>query len=181
MDPGLFVEGDEWPQDTPSGEWQPLKYSNWLLSQRFGKRSRPYMIHVAKTLSPAILREVSEIWRDEFLDTAGHRFRGQRDVYTTFLHGHYIVERWRELLLWSWVVGRNGLDNDSLGQEELDSMWYQLSGSEYLPEYLVNLRPRDTLEKARVKDALEQNGEKESAATEYIFCEFLLFIAGISS
>lgn len=169
MDPGLLVSGDEWPKDTPSGEWQPLKYSNWLLSERFGERSRPYMIHVAKTISPAILRELDEIWPDEFLTTAGHRFRGQRDVYTTFLHGHYIVERWRELLLWSWVVGRWGKDDDTLGEAELDSMWDDLGGMETEESLLIYVQLRKTLEKARMKEAFRHTNETEPTATEYVF------------
>jgi hypothetical protein len=181
MDPALLVEADEWPRDTPSGEWQPLKYSNYLLSSRFGKRSRPYMVHVAKTISPTLLREINEIWGDEFDDTASHRFRGRRDVYTTFLHGHYVVERWRELLLWSWVVGRIGRDDDTLGETDRNAMWDEVGGDEIQDQFVVSLDMRHTLEKGRVREALKKAGEEEPTATEYIFCESLsipLFLGG---
>jgi hypothetical protein len=175
MDPGLLVEADEWPRDAPSGEWQPLKYTNWLLSSRFGHRKRPYMVHVAKTISPTLLREIREIWADEFLDTASHRFRGYRDVYTMFLHGHYVVERWRELLLWSWVVGRIGGDDDSLGEQERNIMWDEVGGLADQDQVLIRLAMRHTLEKERVKEALKKGGEEEPTATDYAFCELGFF------
>lgn len=177
----MGVQADEWPLDTPSGEWRPLKYSNYLLSERFGRRKRPYMVHVAKSISPSILREVATIWSSEFAETSSHRFRGERDVYTTFLHGHYIVERWRELLLWSWIVGRIGNDDDSLGEEERTRLWIETGGSENLNEFLVLLKMRSTLEKQRVKEALEDAGEQQPAATEYIFCAFSCFRQRIGS
>ncbi|KAG8792526.1 hypothetical protein FRC17_008583, partial [Serendipita sp. 399] len=169
LDPGLLVPAEERPVDTPSGEWQPLKYSNWLLSERFGYRSRPYMIHVAKTLSPTILSEINAIWDAEFAETASHRFRGQRDVYTTFLHGHYIVERWRELLLWSWCVARIGKDDNGWGEEELGRAWEELGGYEYQDAITVRIQLRKTLEKERVDRNLRDAGEDVPKATKYIF------------
>lgn len=141
------------------------------IGERFGIRPRPYMVHVAKTLSPAILQEISTIWSDEFADTAFHRFRGQRDVYTTFLHGHYLVERWREILLWSWVVGKHGRDDDTWGPTELDAAWTDLGGSESSDTLHVYLKPRSTLEKARVNKTMEEAGEVPPAATFYRFCK----------
>ncbi|KAG8835051.1 hypothetical protein FRC18_001098 [Serendipita sp. 400] len=169
MDPGLLVAAEERPTDNPAGEWQPLKYSNWLLSERFGYRSRPYMIHVAKTLSPAILSEINSIWPAEFAETASHRFRGQRDVYTTFLHGHYLVERWRELLLWSWCVAKIGKDDDSWEEEDTWRAWEELGGTEYLDVLTVRLALRKTLEKERVERHLQDVGEQPPKATDYVF------------
>jgi hypothetical protein len=131
------------------------------------------MIHVAKTLSPAILQEVSTTWPEEFLETSSHRFRGQRDVYTTFLHGHYLIERWRELLLWSWVVGKIGKDDDTWGEEERQQAWEELGGNEFGTIY-VNRKIRKTLEKERMKAAHESAGEPEPAATDYIFSKFTI-------
>ena len=130
------------------------------------------MVHVAKTLSPAILQEIGTIWSDEFTDTASHRFRGQRDVYTTFLHGHYLVERWREILLWSWVVGKHGREDDAWGATELNAAWADLGGSEVSDITPVNIQLRSTLEKARVKTMMEDAGEVPPAATFYRFCKF---------
>ncbi|KAI9614160.1 hypothetical protein KEM48_006072 [Puccinia striiformis f. sp. tritici PST-130] len=47
------------------GEWPSLGYSNYLLSERFGKRDRRYLSHLPKVLNIHILNEVSEIWREE--------------------------------------------------------------------------------------------------------------------
>ncbi|KAG9096263.1 hypothetical protein FRC06_008862 [Ceratobasidium sp. 370] len=104
-------------------EWESLQYSNWLLSNRFGSRYRPYPTHLAKTLSISMLQEVANAWPDEITLAASRAFRGMKhtqkgettaDAYMVFLEHHWVVERWREVLLWSWVVAR-GWDREELG------------------------------------------------------------------
>lgn len=51
--------------DDPDGEWRGLSYSDWLLSQRFGDRKRPYLVHEGKSVSIPMLREVQRVWGDE--------------------------------------------------------------------------------------------------------------------
>lgn len=192
LDPTVTVTSDQWPTDNPAGEWRPLRYSNWLLSmhtpahmhklpflislqgQRFGERARPYMVHVAKTISPTILREMALTWPEEFGATGIHRFRGDRDVYTTFLHGHYLVERWRELLLWSWIVGKIGNDDDSWGEEESARAWEELEGVDGYDLKHVYVYMRFTLEKQRIAGHLAHAGETLPTSTEYIFCRSLI-------
>lgn len=129
------------------------------------------MVHVAKTVSPSLLQEIHHIWKDEFATTALHRFRGQRDVYTTFLHSHYLVERWRELLLWSWVVAKIGGDDDSWTEEDMSRAWGDVGGVEGFGTAYVRLKMRDTLEKERVRETFEHSGEPVPAATSFVFCE----------
>ncbi|BGP21828.1 hypothetical protein Rt10032_c01g0526 [Rhodotorula toruloides] len=98
--------------DDPEGEWKGLGYSNWLLDQRFGKRKRPYLAHVAKTVSMAVLREVQQVFHNEVSATAEARFRGKapNEVQPLFLLTMYIIERHREALLWSFLVARSDVD-----------------------------------------------------------------------
>lgn len=81
-----------------------------------------------------MLQELS-IWEDELGETASHPHRtsdappivgAMPDVSTTFIHTHYIVERWREALLWSFVVGRIGGLNDEWGDDEISRAWEEL-------------------------------------------------------
>ncbi|KAJ8296782.1 3-O-alpha-D-mannopyranosyl-alpha-D-mannopyranose xylosylphosphotransferase [Rhodotorula toruloides] len=99
--------------DDPDGEWKGLGYSNWLLDQRFGKRKRPYLVHVAKTISMPLLREVQLVFHEELSATAEARFRGKapNEVQPLFLATMYIIERHREALLWSFLVARTDADH----------------------------------------------------------------------
>ncbi|GAA6043535.1 hypothetical protein JCM8097_001208 [Rhodosporidiobolus ruineniae] len=112
----FLVEGmpsHEAPDDR-EGEWVGLKNTNWLLSKRFGRRSRPYLAHVAKSLSMPVLREAATVFSDAFDSTAASRFRGRgrNEVTPHFLVSHYTIEKHREALLWSYLVARFDLDSD---------------------------------------------------------------------
>ncbi|KAG8736834.1 hypothetical protein FRC10_008806 [Ceratobasidium sp. 414] len=125
-------------------EWESLQYSNWLLSSRFGSRHRPYPTHLAKALSIPMLQEVADAWPDEIALVASRPFRGMKhtqggetmaDAYMVFLEHHWIVERWREVLLWSWIVARGwdrvgrGEDPDVWTKEVAGMAWKELGGS----------------------------------------------------
>ncbi|KAG8715128.1 Xanthine phosphoribosyltransferase 1 [Ceratobasidium sp. 394] len=125
-------------------EWESLRYSNWLLSNRFGSRHRPYPTHLAKSLSIPMLQEVADAWPNEIALAASRPFRGMKhmrggettaDAYMVFLEHHWVVERWREALLWSWVVARGcdrvryGEDLDVWTREVAEIAWKELGGS----------------------------------------------------
>ncbi|GAA5862843.1 hypothetical protein JCM8547_006567 [Rhodosporidiobolus lusitaniae] len=98
--------------DDGDGEWRGLGYTAWLLDQRFGKRRRPYLIHVAKTFSPALMREMQQVWINELTATAAARFRGKApsEAVALFLFTMYTIEKHREALLWSFLVARSDPD-----------------------------------------------------------------------
>lgn len=149
--PELRVTSIEFPGDQP-GEWPALKYSNWLLSRRFGERARAYITHgaspillrvsdgskknscpsrlspVTRSMSKPLLLEARLIWAEEFASNALHRFRGQgRDAATHFLAHHLIIERHREALLWSFFVLRLDTDGDGLyDPAELRNAWIEM-------------------------------------------------------
>jgi hypothetical protein len=84
-----------------------LTYANWLLDRRFGERARPYLAHQAKVISSPLLDEAASVWPSELEETAGVRFRGRgNEVNTLFLATHYVLEKHREALLWSYFMAR---------------------------------------------------------------------------
>lgn len=81
------------------GEWKGLEYAAYLLSQRFGERGRPYLVHVAKSMSVPLMQEMQTMFLDELVETSESIFRGLRnEVQSSFLSTHFIMERHREAL-----------------------------------------------------------------------------------
>ncbi|KAF8758668.1 N-acetylglucosamine-1-phosphate transferase alpha and beta subunits [Rhizoctonia solani] len=112
-----------------SGEWHSLEFSNRLLSDRFGLRKRPYVIHEAKALKRSLINEISLIWSAELAETSSHPFRTDpllRDAHMGFMSAHFIVERWREGLLWSWIVARLGGKEDEWNARTSMQAWREL-------------------------------------------------------
>ncbi|GAA5892552.1 hypothetical protein JCM6882_005645 [Rhodosporidiobolus microsporus] len=114
MQRDLLVGGVS-PSDThddPDGEWRSLGYTAWLLDERFGKRRRPYLVHVAKTMEGGMLREVQRVFGKELMETASARFRGKAalEVQTMYLLTMYTIEKHREALLWSFLIARCDTD-----------------------------------------------------------------------
>ncbi|OSD02439.1 hypothetical protein PYCCODRAFT_1467800 [Trametes coccinea BRFM310] len=187
---GLQVSPDR-PTPRVEGEWRSMGESNWLLSNRFGRRHRPYVVHEAKAVSAAIVHELGLVWPAEIAETATHRFReteaGHGDFYLMFMHAHYIVERAREALLWAWAVGRIGTLDDGWGDAEADRAWTEVGGmlaregsgeegeeeqtSEPGPteEVHVHSYPRETLDPDRVYRNLHEAGYDTNTRTEIEF------------
>ncbi|CCM00622.1 uncharacterized protein FIBRA_02658 [Fibroporia radiculosa] len=155
------------------GEWRSLAESNFLLSNRFGARHRPYVAHEAKTVSRALLHEMTMMWPESFAQSALHHFRetegGDGDVNAMFMHSHFVVERAREALLWSWVVARIGSDDDLWGEKEATRAWTELGGVIGEKDLLVVGGWRDTLVKSRVEKELKAMGLQPQVLTSYVF------------
>ncbi|KAF8317669.1 hypothetical protein DL93DRAFT_2110386 [Clavulina sp. PMI_390] len=145
----LLVGGSNPSYQDGQGEWRPLEFSNWLLDQRYGTRRRSYVQHGPKSMSMSILRELtvfekfehapndtlSGTFREALLTTGQHTFRGQYtnhlghdDAYAAFLLTHHIMERWREILLWSWAVGRVGGRSNEWTDAECTTAWIEVGG-----------------------------------------------------
>ncbi|KAF7964819.1 hypothetical protein HWV62_2737 [Athelia sp. TMB] len=178
LEPTLLVAPSPEPaRIVPAGEWGPLFASNALLSARFGWRGRPYAQHVPKALSRTLLAEVAEIWPAAMGRTRGHRFRGMGlgawgeggDAYGVFLGVHLGVERWREALLWSFVVGRIGGDDGRWGEVERESAWEAVGGVDGEAEVRVLLTRRRSTDVGRVQGVLRKAGYAWSERTHYVF------------
>ncbi|TKA55467.1 hypothetical protein B0A53_02393 [Rhodotorula sp. CCFEE 5036] len=114
----LLVTGvsPENTHDSADGEWKGLGYSAWLLDERFGARARPYLLHIAKVISVPLLKEMQQVFISELTTTASSRFRGDQltEVQTLFLATHYVVEKHREALLWSFFFARADIDGSGV-------------------------------------------------------------------
>ena len=205
MQADLLVSAVQQPTASATGEWIPLEFTNYLLSMlddngsdillitthncigiRFGPRKRPYIAHTAKTLSSRLLKEFNTIWQSEFAVTSTHPFRGLKtghpDVYMGFLFIHSVVERWREGLLWSWAVAKEGGLNNEWGDEEKARAWKDLGGKPGENEIVVKVTPRRSSDPEIVDSALRQAGHTPSGHTKYTFGEsldFLKFLADV--
>ncbi|CDU23167.1 uncharacterized protein SPSC_01797 [Sporisorium scitamineum] len=114
LDRNLMVEGKKSSQ-AGTGEWPSLWHTNWLLDQRFGQRKRPYIHHVHKSFSKALLQETRMGWAYEHARVALNRFRnGGDNIVTHFLTYYNMVERHREALLWSFFMLKVDEDGDGL-------------------------------------------------------------------
>ena len=132
------------------------------------------MQHQAKAVSYALLQEVALVWKDAIATSAGHAFRetvaGDGDFYQMFVFAHFLVERAREALLWSWVVGRIGALDDAWGEHENTRAWIELGGGDDSREIAVESGLRETLRKERVRENLEESGIRGNIVTDYHFC-----------
>lgn len=125
IDPNLLVYGAQVPGPKSAGEWPSLEHSAWLLDQRFGKRGRPYVLHVPRVYKTALLRELRMTFASGWRLTGETRFRNEDlqnrpELSTHFLASHFVVERYREALLWSFFVLKMDENSDGyLSAEEL--------------------------------------------------------------
>lgn len=146
-----------------------------FIGARFGVRQRPYVAHEAKSASLAILHEMSVIWSSQIASTATHPFRetlhGESDFSNMFMMVHFVVERWREALLWSWAVARHGGVDDSWGKVEMDTAWAQLGGEAKMERLEVQAGRRGSLDAKRVEENLKLSGLGEPDPTHYAFSE----------
>ncbi|KAF8893659.1 hypothetical protein CPB85DRAFT_1257536 [Mucidula mucida] len=117
------VTGDDSRKADGNGEWRSLGWN-----QRFGTRTRAYVSHNARALSLPLMHEASLAFGKEFAATPLSTFRGSGgfEVNTVFLCTHWVIERKREALLWSWIVGKWG---GVLDKERKEGMWRELGGS----------------------------------------------------
>lgn len=99
-----------WVND--AGEMGGLIHANWMLSQRFPRRKRPYFAHAPKVVTRSMHHEASLMFERALTTSSRRRFRelpiGEGDVQMQWLITQLKVERWREALLWTWIVARVG-------------------------------------------------------------------------
>jgi hypothetical protein len=116
--------------------------------------------------------EVTITWNSELHHTGQQRFRmdpDAKDAYLPFLATHWIVERHREALLWTWVVARIGGDDDAWGPAQSAQAWKELGGA--VDKDLVDVRRqvRSTLHEDRVMNMLDSTGDTAIGRTRYAF------------
>ncbi|KAJ7718436.1 hypothetical protein B0H16DRAFT_423071 [Mycena metata] len=136
VDPDLLVTGDDSGSADGGGEWRSLDWSAHLLDERFGTHTRPYLHHNARALSLPLMHELSLAFGQYFAATPLSRFRGSHKVpgeyelNTIFMATYYVIERHREALLWSWVVGKWGGSSGVLDSDRKWQIWREMGGEE---------------------------------------------------
>lgn len=155
-------------QDNELGEHPSLRYSAWLLGERFGQRWRNYIHHITKMHLRPLNQEAQLMFGDELKKTAGQRFRGGAQLVNNhMLMYNFVIERHREALLWSYFVGRVDQDGDGLySDEEMDGAWADLGlGTDM--NLTVSLPVRDTLHQDVINDNLNASHFPIPQETEY--------------
>lgn len=184
LDSGVEVK----PQVTPnllssSGEWGGLQHANLLISQRFPSRKRPYMHHLPKALTRSLVHEATVMFAPSLTDAATRAFResrrGRADVEMSWLVTNLQIERWREALLWTWIVAKVGGVDGTWGPESreallaalgVDDDWSTTSRDQPLLVVRVQIQPRSTLED--MTNIERKAGWEGPKATEYLFSSF---------
>lgn len=90
-----------------------------------------------------------------------------------YVFNHFVVERSREAMLWSWVVGRLGGLDDGWTQEDSERAWSELGGTMDIDSLDMRTAWRETLEKGRVDATLKRSGHTKPGVTTYSFCTCL--------
>lgn len=186
LDYNLVVKGTHSPDSTP-GEWSSLWHTNWLLDQRFGQRSRPYVQHVHKSFSKSLLLETRMGWAHEHARLGLNRFRnGGDNIVTHFLAYYNVIERHREALLWSFFILRLDKEGDGLvSSQELQSALSQMgldqaqmarafpvanfTGTDRNLTVTVKLANRTTLAQNMPNSALIKAGFPVPLKSRYVF------------
>lgn len=105
---------DTYSVDQPQkGEYPEYHHSSYLFNSAFGKRNRAYVRHATKVYSRKLLREVQASFPRAYADAATSRFRGDKRVINPHFHAHhYVIERHRKALLWSFLKLKSDHDHD---------------------------------------------------------------------
>lgn len=96
------------------GEKPYLYYTSWLLNHRFGDRNRKVQAHFSHSISRRVMKEALASFPRPAIRGACERFRGESkfQIYPWYTAFHYSIERFREALLWSFVMTRADTNGD---------------------------------------------------------------------
>ncbi|KAH7029472.1 uncharacterized protein B0I36DRAFT_245594 [Microdochium trichocladiopsis] len=102
---------DKWPT---FGEKPFLYYTSYLLNHRFGQRARRVQAHFGHSVSRAVMHEAMASFPGPAHRGVCERFRGEShfQLYPWFTAFHYSIERFREALLWGFIVSKSDANAD---------------------------------------------------------------------
>ncbi|WWD21714.1 hypothetical protein CI109_106201 [Kwoniella shandongensis] len=161
-----------------AGEVGGLYHANHILSQRFPRRLRPYFAHVPKVITRSLHHEASLMFKEDLAASSQRRFRemtlGEGDIQMQWLLTSLRVERWREALLWTYVVANLGaLEPEEqwgdTARKELKDMFGLTENDEDVIKIEVHRGERWTLEQGRMDKGFEQAGWEPPKATEFLW------------
>lgn len=96
------------------GEKPYLYYTSWLLNHRFGERERKVQAHISHAVSRRVMKEAMATFPGPASRGTCERFRGESkyQIYPWYAAFHYSIERFREALLWSFIMTRGDVNGD---------------------------------------------------------------------
>jgi len=168
---------------TSHGEWGGLQHASALLSRRFTNRPQAYPEHFPKSLTLEMMDEASIMFGTDLAVAATRGFReskrGTADLEMAALASWLRIERWREALLWTWVVGKVGGSDGLWGEgarEELRELFG--TGLEEGRIALVRKGVRKTVQDA--DRYLISNNLDEPLRTRIRFCKSTIALENIA-
>ncbi|KLT42836.1 hypothetical protein CC85DRAFT_285184 [Cutaneotrichosporon oleaginosum] len=159
-----------------AGETGGLVHANYFLSKRYPRRRRPYILHGPRVMSRNMHHEASIMFKDALTGSSSRRFRelkdGPPDIQIMFLMTALKVERWREALLWTYVVanlgGVEGLWGNSARQEIRE--FFDIHEDEDDIEGIeVERGERWTTNRMRIDKTFDQMGWHSPMRVKYLF------------
>lgn len=119
------------------------------------------------------MREMALTFPSTLSQTGQNRFRATpayaiRDAHPLFMLGHFVVERSREAMLWTWIVARIGGPADEWTQTETDKAWAELGGEPFGSQLVVVSKYRKSLDPKYMDDVLRP---LTRGKTTYDFCQ----------
>lgn len=96
------------------GEKPFVYYTSYLLNHRFGERNRHVQAHFGHSVSRRVMEEAMASFPQPSAQGACERFRGESrfQIYPWYASFHYTIERFREALLWSFIMSRSDENSD---------------------------------------------------------------------
>lgn len=97
------------------GEKPFVYYTSYLLNNRFGARARHVQAHFTHSVSRSVMRETMASFPRPAMKGACERFRGESQryqIYPWYASFHYSIERFREVLLWSFIMSKSDANGD---------------------------------------------------------------------
>ncbi|CBQ69649.1 conserved hypothetical protein [Sporisorium reilianum SRZ2] len=156
------AEADDIPTTNPDAvgtlaEDAPIIRANALLDRRFGSRPRRKLLDLPQPFSKAIVAELQQAWPNHLGRSSTTSARNLIDLAT--LHAHYMAERHREALLWSFLVAKHDRDADGVySSQEATALLRDLGVNDvHKPTFpVVSVPIRSSVDKSTVASNLRR-------------------------
>lgn len=131
-----------------TGEAPVAEFTSYLLNLRFGERERALQLHQPKTMDKRMMTEAMSSFPRAGIENPTYRFRGEGEqLYPWYLTSHYIIERHRESLLWSYISLKSDLDGDGyLNLEERRAIIRELQYGRLMKGYRSHTSALDSIQ-----------------------------------
>lgn len=128
-------------------------------------------------LKKSVLLELEDTWSTAWTSTLQRGSSSAADFDLSFLYSHYLVERHREALLWSFFFARSDIDGDGkYSEKELESLKRELGieNDSIAKDRQVRQPERTTthMNSQIIQDNLQNIGSSLLRSTEVSFTSF---------